>query len=66
MGPLERQSEKAREYLKKREILKEYEVHVFLMEMENMKAQLTRLEEAENAAKSDLAETTDAFEKHKA
>ena len=51
LGPLERQSEKAREYLKKREILKEYEVHVFLMEMENMKAQLTRLEEAENAAK---------------
>ena len=65
LGPLERQSEKAREYLKKREILKEYEVHVFLMEMENMKAQLTRLEEAENAAKSDLAETTDAFENTK-
>ena len=61
LGPLERQSEKAREYLKKRETLKEYEVHVFLMEMENMKAQLTRLEEAENAAKSDLAETTGRF-----
>ena len=45
VGPLERQAEKAKEYLKKKETLKEFEIHIFLMEMENIKKQLKELEE---------------------
>ena len=32
VGPLERQSEKAREYLKKKEELKTYDINMFLLE----------------------------------
>ena len=62
LGPLERQAEKAKEYLKKRETLKEYEVQIFLMEMEHIRAQAQKLEAAQEAAKGDLEETTRAFE----
>ena len=62
LGPLERQAEKAREYLKKRETLKKYEVQAFLMEMESIRSQVQKLEAAETTARNDLAETTQAFE----
>ncbi len=65
LGPLERQSEKAKEYLKKRETLKEYEVQIFLMEMEQTKAGLQKLEEARKIAQEDLDETRGAFENTK-
>ena len=32
VGPLERQSEKAREYLKRKEELKTYDINMFLLE----------------------------------
>jgi len=65
LGPLERQAEKAKEYLKKRDTLKEYEVHIFLMEMENMKVQLQKIEDTRKITQGDLDETTQAFENTK-
>jgi chromosome segregation protein len=65
LGPLERQAEKAKEYLKKRETLREYEVHIFLLEMENIKVQLQKIEEARTITQTDLDETTRAFENTK-
>ena len=65
LGPLERQAEKAKEYLKKREILKEYEIHIFLMEMERIKEQLQKLEETQKITQGDLLDTTAAFENTK-
>ena len=37
VGPLERQSEKAREYLKKKEELKTYDINMFLLEADRLK-----------------------------
>lgn len=65
LGPLERQSEKAREYLKKRETLKEYEIHIFLMEMEHIREQLQKVQEAQKIADGEMQETRDAFENTK-
>ncbi|MCD8248787.1 MAG: chromosome segregation protein SMC, partial [Lachnospiraceae bacterium] len=65
LGPLERQAEKAKEYLKKKETLKDCEVHIFLLEMENMKAQLQKIEETRKITQGDLDETTAAFENTK-
>lgn len=65
LGPLERQAEKAKEYLKKRETLKEYEIHIFLMEMEQIREQLQKIEEARKIAQGDMEETTKAFENTK-
>jgi chromosome segregation protein len=65
LGPLERQAEKAKEYLKKRDTLKEYEIHIFLMEMENIKVQLQKIEETRQITQADLDETTRAFENTK-
>ncbi len=65
LGPLERQAEKAKEYLKKKETLKDCEVHIFLLEMENMKAQLQKIEETRAITQGDLDETTAAFENTK-
>ena len=65
LGPLERQAEKAKEYLKKRETLKEYEIHIFLMEMERIREQLLKLEETQKITQGDLKDTTEAFENTK-
>ena len=45
IGPLERQSEKAREYLKKKEELKTYDIYMFLLETERIRVQLRSAEE---------------------
>ncbi len=65
LGPLERQAEKAKDYLKKRETLKEHEVHIFLMEMEDIKGQLKKLEAARKIAQDEMEETSAAFENTK-
>ncbi len=65
LGPLERQAEKAKEYLKKRETLKEYEIHVFLMEMEEIREQVEKLKKNRKIAEDDMEETTRAFENTK-
>ncbi|MBD5460100.1 MAG: chromosome segregation protein SMC, partial [Lachnospiraceae bacterium] len=61
-GPLEKQSEKAREYLKKREELKTLDVNVFLLEDQRLKGQLKEVEEKYEIADRDLGETNRAYE----
>ncbi|MGN0332882.1 MAG: chromosome segregation protein SMC [Lachnospiraceae bacterium] len=56
IGPLERQSEKAREYLKKKEELKTYDINMFLLETARIKEQISTLEEKIGAAKEELDE----------
>ena len=66
VGPLERQSEKARLYLKKREELKTHDVGLFLAEMERMDAQLKEVSCNTEAAEAQLKETGAAYEEIKA
>ncbi len=65
LGPLERQAEKAKEYLKKKESLKEIEIHIFLQEMERIKEQSEQLAKTCEITKEDMRETTQAFENTK-
>ena len=65
LAPLERQAEKAKEYLKKKETLKEVEVHIFLIEAEQIKEQLERLAETFQITEGDLRDTSKAFENTK-
>ena len=58
VGPLERQSEKAREYLKRKEELKTYDINMFLLEMERIRDQIRGLEEKLRITKGELEEAT--------
>ena len=52
--PLARQSESAREYLRLKEELKQYDVNQFLMESENLRNQMKELKEKETIVIKDL------------
>lgn len=65
VAPLERQSEKAREYLKKKEALKTLDINMFLMESERLKTQLGEVEDKLTIAENDLQDTTGRFENAK-
>lgn len=65
VAPLERQSEKAREYLKKKEALKTLDINMFLMESERLKTQLGEVEDKLSIAENDLQDTTGRFENAK-
>ena len=54
VGPLERQSEKAKQYLKLKEELKGYDISVYLQESEQMKARLAEIDEKRRVAGDDL------------
>ncbi len=56
VGPLERQSEKAKIYLEKKDQLKSYEVNLFLEEYLSLKAQLEETLSAQETAKAHLEE----------
>lgn len=58
MGPLERQSEKAKIYLKKKEELKRYDVNTFLLEIGQIDTQLKETEENCRIADAQLKETS--------
>lgn len=62
VGPLEKQSEKAKVYLKKKEELKAYDVNVFLLENKRLKEQLSGVEEKLGIANTDLEETGGKYE----
>ncbi|WP_455720771.1 chromosome segregation protein SMC [Agathobacter sp.] len=66
VGPLQRQSEKAHTYLKKREELKAYDVNMFLLESDHIGTQLKETEEKYNIADEQLKETNATYEKIKA
>ncbi len=61
VGPLEKQAEKARLYLKKREELKEYDVNMFLMDMERIQEELKSLGEKAGIVEQDLQESNRSY-----
>ncbi|NLL75710.1 MAG: chromosome segregation protein SMC [Clostridiales bacterium] len=60
--PLEKQSEIAKVYLKKKEELKKLDVNVFLLENNRIKEQLQSVEQKYDIANGDLQETSDKYE----
>lgn len=62
IGPLEKQSEVAKVYLKKKEELKTLDVNVFLLENERLKRQLEEVGEKHQIASGDLRETREKYE----
>lgn len=62
LGPLHRQSEKAKVYLAKRDELKAYDVNLFLTEIQDMKDRLATLQENHEIVENSLAETKEQAE----
>ena len=60
--PLEKQAEKAKVYLKKKEDLKNLDVNVFLLENDRLREQLAGVGEKYEIASRDLQETTEKYE----
>ena len=60
-GPLQKQLETAKEYLKKREELKHYDINMFLVEMKRLKGQIRENDEKLKIAQDEL---TEAGKKH--
>ena len=65
LGPLERQSETARIYLKKKEELKQLDVNMFLVETSYIREQLKEVEAKYQAAQDELNQTQSVFEQTK-
>ncbi len=64
-GPLEKQSETAKIYLKKKEELKTLDVNMFLLENGHLQEQLKDAQEKFEIASGDLEQTTGQYEKIK-
>ncbi len=62
VGPLEKQSEVAKIYLKKKEELKNLDVNVFLLENVRIREQLESVDEKLRIAGGDLSDTRDKYE----
>ena len=65
LGPLKRQSESARIYLKKRDELKTLDLNMFLLERSRMEKEYDRLQQAYGASGEELAKTRVDFDKTK-
>jgi len=65
IGPLEKQSETAKIYLKKREELKTLDVNMFLLENNRLQEQLKSAQEKFDIASADLEQTSAQYEKIK-
>lgn len=65
VGPLAKQSEKAREYLRLKESLKNYEVNLFLMEAESLKRSINETSDKLAIVENDAAATQEEFERIK-
>ncbi len=63
IGPLEKQSETAKVYLKKREELKNLDVNMFLLENNRLQEQLRSAQEKLDIASADLEQTTSQYER---
>ncbi len=61
-GPLERQAETAKIYLKKKENLKVLDINVFLIESEKIREQLSELEEKLKISNDELTDTVEQYE----
>ncbi|MBQ7066624.1 MAG: chromosome segregation protein SMC [Lachnospiraceae bacterium] len=62
VGPLEKQSEKAKVYLKKKEELKTLDVNAFLLENNRLKGELKQVEDKYQIAKDDLDSNSEKYE----
>ena len=62
VGPLERQAEKARIYLKKKEELKTYDVNMFLLEVERIEGALKEVQEKYNIADQEMQGARESYE----
>ncbi len=62
IGPLERQSETARVYLKKKEDLKKLDINVFLLESARLKERLQDVEEKYGIAGGELSEARGSYD----
>ena len=65
VGPLERQAQKARVYLKKKEELKTYDVNMFLLEAEHIDEQQKDVQAKFETADQEAREAKDAYEQVK-
>lgn len=62
VGPLAKQSEAAREYLRLKEELKAYEVNLFLLDSKELKTQIQEVSGKEHIVSDDLEEAKDSSE----
>lgn len=62
IGPLERQSETARVYLRKKEELKKLDINVFLLENKRLRERLREAEEKYGIADGELSETRVSYD----
>ena len=65
IGPLKKQSEVAKEYLKKKEELKTYDINMFLLETARLKAEMASLDEKIKIVQDELASATTEYENTK-
>ena len=65
VGPLERQAEKAKIYLKKKEELKEYDLNMFLLDSEKIEGQIKSVDEKITISDHDLSQAKENLEKAK-
>ncbi len=65
LGPLEKQSETAREYLKKKEELKSYDINMFLLEEERLRERIRDVEEKYGNASAEMEESNARYGKMK-
>lgn len=61
VGPLEKQSEVAKVYLRKKEELKTLDINVFLLENNRLREQLQAVEEKYHLASEELSETNEKY-----
>lgn len=66
VGPLERQSKAAKEYLQLKEELKICDANMFLMETDGISGQLEEVEKKKALLSGDMEETREGIERHKA
>ncbi len=66
IGPLEKQSEDAKQYLKYKEELKRIDVNSFMLEVDRLQANLNEVEKNANLARDNMAESQNAQEEIRA
>ena len=65
LGPLEKQSETAKEYLKKKEELKTYDINMFLLEEERIRERMKEAEEKYDIAAAEMEDSNRRYEEMK-
>lgn len=65
VGPLEKQSNIAKEYLDKKQELKIYDINMFLLDAEKLKAQITEIEQSIKIVQDDYQKATLSYENMK-